>query len=212
MARLLTDDEVVKFLRSLRYDPQYRQRDRRVPLGSLLKYIGVSRQTAYEIMLNRTAVSERLRVKFSQGYDLVERGLRFTRRKRAWAPDNHFRAVAELPPSPYALVPSEMEPDRGHPHMGVSQQALPEPVRRRSGLPPVPKVRWHQGKVVTKTVRHHRTTYEARGQASGELGVGLRPKKFQKSRHWRKQHAAAKRARAVTLRALRRARNARLEG
>jgi hypothetical protein len=203
VVRLLTDDEIVRFLRQLRYDPQYHQPGRRLPLQSLLNLVGVPRKTADLIMLKCTPVSERIRAKISQAADLVARGIKFTHKGGVY--------VAELPGSPYALVATPEIGD-GDPHMGVSQQALPEPVRPRRRLPAVPKVRWNSGEVVTTSVRHFIDGDPAGGS---DLEVARRRffvDEFPKSPHWRKQLVAARAARRrAQFRLMDRAGNARVD-
>jgi hypothetical protein len=83
MPELLTDREIINFLRTLRHD-KYFKHAQRVPIDSLCRLMGMSRQTAYMVMLGRYPISTNVRAKLSHGHDLVCRGLQFTRRWRHW--------------------------------------------------------------------------------------------------------------------------------
>lgn len=206
---LLSDDGIVRFLRQVRFNPVFRRTATRIPIWSFLKYIGVSRQTAYCIMLRRYhhELHAATREKLSLGADLVARGLYFTRRDRKWMPV--LPSSLEIKwPGIYSGASLEMENSRGDPHMGVSQQALPEPVRQRGRSSAVPPLPGGAGQMDAPAIRNPQKRPRRRRICS-RLSKRFPYVKFSNPKHWRKQQIAAKAARKLNrLRALASARNA----
>jgi len=82
-------EDLRRELLRFRYDAQYKGRDRRVPLQAFAAFVGVSRQTLYELMARRPLfdLTPRTRSRIVQGVAMVlEQGLRWRRRQQVWEP------------------------------------------------------------------------------------------------------------------------------
>ena len=189
---LLDDEQLIRFLRDLHYNPIYRKRDTRVPFKSLLAHVDLSRQTGYEVLHRRYRPSPTIRAKVSLAAFLVRHGAYFTRRNGKW--------VWVYPPS-LADTFTGLYPDEqiirgavdGHQNMGVSQQTLSQPVRQPAGSPAVPEMRRDQGQVAAAKIRNTKSRSCLR-LACESLGRRFRPFKFSHTLHWKKQYLAQVRA------------------
>jgi hypothetical protein len=81
--KLLPTVDLVRALRSYRYDPHYRG-ENRVPIRALSQYVGLSHETVYQAMRG-PPISERTRALLSWAIIAIGDGrLRFRRRGQAW--------------------------------------------------------------------------------------------------------------------------------
>jgi hypothetical protein len=79
----LSTEEIRRWLLRFRYDPEFRCQ-RRVPLKPLAEFVGLHRDSLYEVMLRRRA-SLLVRAKISPAIRAIDDGrLRFRRRGQTW--------------------------------------------------------------------------------------------------------------------------------
>jgi hypothetical protein len=96
--RILSEEEVRRWLRRLRYQDRYRKGRGRVPLKVVAEFVGLNRDTLYEA-INGGKISRVTRVRLSWVIDAIEqRRLSFKRRGQAWHLD-----YKESPPPPVSL-------------------------------------------------------------------------------------------------------------
>jgi hypothetical protein len=75
----MTRDDIVRWFRRFRYDPEYRGT---VPITRLCQYAGIPRENLYQIMRGDLGLSDNYRRRLEAAIQAVEAGLRWHRRGR----------------------------------------------------------------------------------------------------------------------------------
>lgn len=77
----MTSDEIKRWIRRFRYDPEYRGV---VPITRLCDFAGVPRRNLSYILRGELGMTENYRVRLEAAIKAVEGGLRWRRRGRHW--------------------------------------------------------------------------------------------------------------------------------
>jgi hypothetical protein len=102
-------EDLRRELLRFRFDPQYKGRDRRVPIWGFAGFVGISRVALYKFMSREQEyLRPRTKARILHGLALVRDGMRWRRRNRLWQP---FMPDGSLP-----LPPGERVHDH-HPHL-----------------------------------------------------------------------------------------------
>lgn len=110
----LSDADIRHRLMLLRFDPEFHGEDQRVPIHTLARTVGLSRQSLYKLMNNPEAgLRDGTRERLNHMFNLIDNGMRFVRRNRTWE--------AKMPdgsdPPGFAM--------KGKTHHGVAHLLLP---------------------------------------------------------------------------------------
>jgi hypothetical protein len=79
--RRVTLDEITRWFRRFRYDPEYRGT---VPITRLCEYAGIPRANLYQILRGEYGMTNNTRQRLEAAIQAVESGLRWRKRGRHW--------------------------------------------------------------------------------------------------------------------------------
>ncbi len=95
----LTLDEIIRWIRRFRYDPEFRDANGRytVRLATLCRFAGIQRQNVYMIMRKEMKLTPNYRNRLTYAIRCVEHGLRFERRKDGPRQTCRYHVVGDFP-------------------------------------------------------------------------------------------------------------------
>jgi hypothetical protein len=95
--RILSEQEVRRWLRRIRYENRFRKGRDRVPLKVVAEFVGLNRDTLYEA-INGGRLSEVTRSRLTWVIEAIEQGrLRFKRRGQSWHLDYKDKPTPPVP-------------------------------------------------------------------------------------------------------------------
>jgi hypothetical protein len=116
----LTREEIIRELRRYQHDPEWRGK-KRVPIAVLAEYLGLHRQTLYDIAGKHRRIGKGSIVKVSAAILAIREGkLRFAKKGQQWVPITD--TFAEKPKINYEGQ-SQGTPD-AKPHLALLEQKL----------------------------------------------------------------------------------------
>lgn len=80
----MTHDEIVRWFRRFRYDPEFRGPNGSVPITCLAEFAGLSRIRVYQILLRDRRLTPYYEQRMRAAIEAVQAGLRWRRRGRRW--------------------------------------------------------------------------------------------------------------------------------
>jgi hypothetical protein len=96
-SRILSEEEVRRWLRRIRYERRYRKGRDRVPLKVVAEFVGLHRDTLYEA-IKGAPISQVTRGRLTWVIPAVEQGrLRFKRRGQTWHLDYQDKPMPPVP-------------------------------------------------------------------------------------------------------------------